>query len=135
MSSLLDRLLSVAKDFEAERFQEQVEHKKELRTIEQQMRTLRETSQNRLEEISFLEAQLENAHAENKELHLSLEKSTEDGNASERVGLIREIVALRFLAADLAAKNKILESRDKENANSANTEDKDGVKTDGEDDD
>ena len=132
MSSLLDRLLSVAKDFEAERFQEQVEHKKELRTIEQQMRTLRETSQNRLEEISFLEAQLENAHAENKELHLSLEKSTEDGNASERVGLIREIVALRFLAADLAAKNKILESRDKENANSANTDDKDGVKTDGE---
>ena len=33
--NLLDRLLEVAKDFEAERFQDEVEHKKQLRAQQQ----------------------------------------------------------------------------------------------------
>ena len=56
--NLLDRLLEVAKDFEAERFQDEVEHKKQVRSLEQQVRTLRETSENRLNEITYLETKL-----------------------------------------------------------------------------
>ena len=59
--NLLDRLLEVAKDFEAERFQDEVEHKKQVRSLEQQVRTLRETSENRLNEITYLETKLSKA--------------------------------------------------------------------------
>ena len=95
MSSLLDRLLEVAKDFESQRFAEQVENKKELRALEQQVRTLRETSQHRLDEISLLKGQLDNAHDEIKSLRKAKESKKLSGD-DERVSLIREVVALRF---------------------------------------
>ena len=88
MSSLLDRLLEVAKDFESQRFAEQVENKKELRALEQQVRTLRETSQHRLDEISFLKGQLDNAHDEIESLRKAKESKKLSGD-DERVSLIR----------------------------------------------
>jgi tetratricopeptide (TPR) repeat protein len=114
MSSLLDRLLEVAKDFESQRFAEQVENKKELRALEQQVRTLRETSQHRLDEISFLKGQLDNAHDEIESLRKAKESKKLSGD-DERVSLIREVVALRFIVADLVEANSNLAKKDKEN--------------------
>ena len=96
--NLLDRLLEVAKDFEAERFQDEVEHKKQVRSLEQQVRTLRETSENRLNEITYLETKLGKANDQIVQLQEQNKRSLED---NEKTNLIREIVALRFIVADL----------------------------------
>ena len=96
--NLLDRLLEVAKDFEAERFQDEVEHKKQVRSLEQQVRTLRETSENRLNEITYLETKLSKANDQIVQLQEQNKRSLEN---DEKTNLIREIVALRFIVADL----------------------------------
>ena len=62
------------------------------------MRTLRETSENRLNEITYLETKLGKANDQIVQLQEQNKRSLED---NEKTNLIREIVALRFIVADL----------------------------------
>ena len=61
MATLLDRLLEVAKEFEAERLQDQLEHQKCKRDLEQDLKSMTRTAQYRADEITFLEQQLAEA--------------------------------------------------------------------------
>ena len=91
--NLLDRLLEVAKDFEAERFQDEVEHKKQLRAQQQYVEDVQQKLFEAESEIDGLKAEIN---------QLKLEQSKMSKN-EDKTNLIREIVALRFIVADLNA--------------------------------
>ena len=91
--NLLDRLLEVAKDFEAERFQDEVQHKKQLRAQQQHVEDVQQKLFEAESEIDGLKAEIN---------QLKLEQSKMSKN-EDKTNLIREIVALRFIVADLNA--------------------------------
>jgi curved DNA-binding protein CbpA len=120
MATLLDRLLEVAKDFEAERLTEQLEHQKRARGLEQDLKSMARTAQYRADEITFLEQQLAEARADAETAALALreeraaaaaakeaaEVERERGSAEQRMR--REIVCLRFEVARLRARGERL---------------------------
>ena len=57
--NLLDRLLEVAKDFEAERFQDEVEHKKQLRAQQQHVEDVQQKLFEAESEIDGLKAEID----------------------------------------------------------------------------
>ena len=93
--NLLDRLLEVAKDFEAERFQDEVEHKKQLRAQQQHVEDVQQKLFEARSEIDGLKAEIN---------QLKLEQSKMSKN-EDKTNLIREIVALRFIVADLICRS------------------------------
>ena len=111
MSTLLDRLLEVAKDFEAERLNEQVVRQKERRVLENEIKSLEQTCQYRSDEISFLEQQLSDVRAELDEARSSI-RDLEDkldgiNGASSSSGdseqLRKEVACLRMEVLRLRA--------------------------------
>ncbi len=119
MATLLDRLLVVAKDFEAERLQEQLAHQKATRGLEADLKSLRRTATFRADEISFLEQQLLEARAESEataaelaEARAAAAAADADGHKSDaEQDMRKEIVCLRFEVARLRARNERLAER------------------------
>ena len=80
MATLLDRLLEVAKEFEAERLQDQLEHQKCKRDLEQDLKSMTRTAQYRADEITFLEQQPAEARAETEIANAALKEERENRN-------------------------------------------------------
>lgn len=117
MTTLLDRLLEVAKDFEAERLTDQLENQKRKRELEQDLKSMTRTAQYRADEITFLEQQLAEARADAETAALALqeEREAKDAASSDRAEkgsaeeqMRREIVCLRFEVARLRERGERL---------------------------
>eukprot|EP00946_MAST-07B_sp_MAST-7B-sp1_P004504 g4504.t1 len=128
MATLLDRLLEVAKEFEAERLQDQLDHQKCKRDLEQDLKSMTRTAQYRADEITFLEQQLAEARAETEMATAALKEERENKSAEAEVGskeerMRREIVCLRFEVARLRKRSErltaLLTGAGKENATGA----------------
>ena len=127
MSTLLDRLLEVAKDFEAERLQDQLTSQRRERQLEQDLKALKRTAMYRADEISFLENQLQDARTEvdtaNEALKEAQDQNIQQASTTE-VDMKREIVCLRLEIGRLRSiNNKLAEKVDgseKENSAVAN---------------
>jgi tetratricopeptide (TPR) repeat protein len=122
MSTLLDRLLEVAKDFEAERLQDQLAAQRRERQLEQDLKAMKRTAMYRADEISFLENQLQDARTEVESVN-EVMKEIQEQNAKKsstvEVDLKRELVCLRLEIGRLRNVNskltEQLEGGEKEN--------------------
>ena len=136
MSTLLDRLLEVAKDFEAERLQDQLQAQRAHRQLEQDLKALKRTAMYRADEISFLENQLQDARTEvetaNDALKEAQEQNTKEASTTE-TDMKREIVCLRLeigrlrtinskLSIHLDNRKNTSESDEKENSLTPNSD-------------
>jgi hypothetical protein len=99
MSTLLDRLLEVAKDFEAERLQDQLTSQRRERQLEADLKALKRTALYRADEIAFLENQLQDVRSEVEAANEAL-KEAQDHNLKQsstiETDMKREIVCLRL---------------------------------------
>lgn len=129
MSTLLDRLLEVAKDFEAERLQDQLTAQRRERSLEQDLKALKRTALYRADEISFLENQLSDMKTEletaNEALKEAQDLNVKRANTAE-INMKREIVCLRLEIARLRninnkMSNKLKGAEDDEKENSSVT--------------
>ena len=116
MTTLLDRLLEVAKDFEAERLQDQLENQKAKRALEQDLKSMTRTAQYRADEITFLEQQLTEVRSELEMAHSALEeerarKSADADPEAVEQRMRKEIVCLRFEVDRLRKRNERLAER------------------------
>ena len=114
MSTLLDRLLEVAKDFEAERLQDQLGSQRRERQLEQDLKALKRTAMYRADEITFLENQLQDVRTEVEASNEAL-RDAQEHNAKEastvEVDMRRELVCLRLEIGRLKKINKTLVAR------------------------
>eukprot|EP00949_MAST-11_sp_MAST-11-sp1_P003242 g3242.t1 len=124
MSTLLDRLLEVAKEFESDRMQEQMAHKKEIRALEADLQDMTESLNQRQDTIDALEQALVDCQERLQEANEELRKRR--GGSERERALQREVVALRFrLAAAPKKKDEAMEisgdlgAADKENLQTA----------------
>ena len=127
MSTLLDRLLEVAKDFEAERLQDQLTAQRRERQLEQDLKAMKRTAMYRADEISFLENQLQDARTEVESVNEALKEIREQNalkSSTIEVDLKRELVCLRLEVGRLRNVNSKLteqiEGDEKENSVTTN---------------
>ena len=126
MSTLLDRLLEVAKDFEAERLQDQLTSQRRERQLETDLKALKRTALYRADEIAFLENQLQDVRSEVEAANEAL-KEAQDQNLKQsstiETDMKREIVCLRLEIGRLKNINSKLSEKldDNEKENSGVT--------------